>query len=718
MSQHFLLNDFSARQHSGDPGPPSHTTGGDSGGASYISVAQESPSPYLNPYSNQARSASSVSESGSTFSPSVNNQSDTTALRGNAPEVGVAAREQGVFGPDTAATAAIESDRNNPWNPGARARFPWLGALALFSAIACIVAIAVVMAKSHQTHVDSWRIRVPVLFAILSGVANVFIRFALSEGAEITWWTKALEHSSIRDLHYNWAYGNSLIDVVLSKGPFNLIRLASFIVTFIFIDGPLLQRALVEEPSVASRSVSITVPISPAQFVSGGTGIWRDQERKVQFYTPDFAQTVVEEKNKTEITLGNKYERGTYDATILAAGFDMSCNKTFVPAPLSTKNMSGFGFTQDDIAFFIDVASIDNPDDPKRTHVLGDHIVTPANIIATVAYKANTPSDSGLFKHFCSIFEAIVPYPIRIINNTVTLRQEEFANLNNASKPVRRPIEDGRIPFSKSTVGGFRMNLKDDYGITLLRDSFDNFSNPIQNFYANPKGNGRLYLTAAATGDEITVNKNPMPDMIAVLRNLAFRWAVKTSNFSQDADPDRANSQKINATLVEPISIYTVKPLYGVAAIAVMLLNLSVIIPTFHGYWHLGRRTSLSPIEIAKAFNAELLSDVSGNMTIDQILAQQGRTKLRYGVRHDHEVARLVNSSGLQSLPKGVGHLSSQWQSNVTGTNHGSSIDEDAKALTGSQISLSEYGGKSSARRLEFMGSTLARRPKKGDIFI
>jgi hypothetical protein len=31
-----------------------------------------------------------------------------------------------------------------------------------------------------------------------------------------------------------------------------------------------------------------------------------------------------------------------------------------------------------------------------------------------------------------------------------------------------------------------------------------------------------------------------------------------------------------------------------------------VVIPTLHGYWEMGRQTSLNPLEIVKAFNVDL----------------------------------------------------------------------------------------------------------------
>ena len=47
------------------------------------------------------------------------------------------------------------------------------------------------------------------------------------------------------------------------------------------------------------------------------------------------------------------------------------------------------------------------------------------------------------------------------------------------------------------------------------------------------------------------------------------------------------------------------------AAAALELLTIVLVASTFFGYWRLGRQVSFSPLEIAKAFDAPMLKDVS-----------------------------------------------------------------------------------------------------------
>ena len=59
---------------------------------------------------------------------------------------------------------------------------------------------------------------------------------------------------------------------------------------------------------------------------------------------------------------------------------------------------------------------------------------------------------------------------------------------------------------------------------------------------------------------------------------------------------------------------------YLLGAIAIMMLSVTAIISILKGWWVLGRTVSLSPLEIAKAFNAPLLhSDQLSDVSIDNL---------------------------------------------------------------------------------------------------
>ncbi|RPA73319.1 hypothetical protein BJ508DRAFT_334174 [Ascobolus immersus RN42] len=69
-------------------------------------------------------------------------------------------------------------------------------------------------------------------------------------------------------------------------------------------------------------------------------------------------------------------------------------------------------------------------------------------------------------------------------------------------------------------------------------------------------------------------------------------------------------------------------------ALAIVLVGALITVSTFFGYMRLGRRVTMSPVEIAKAFGAPLLEELGSNESVDGLLRASERSgvgKLRYG---------------------------------------------------------------------------------------
>jgi hypothetical protein len=66
-------------------------------------------------------------------------------------------------------------------------------------------------------------------------------------------------------------------------------------------------------------------------------------------------------------------------------------------------------------------------------------------------------------------------------------------------------------------------------------------------------------------------------------------------------------------------------------ALAIMIIGVFVVIPTFNGFWELGRSTSLNPLEIAKAFNPDILSGTGSNASRKHLDKTVGKQEVRYG---------------------------------------------------------------------------------------
>lgn len=68
------------------------------------------------------------------------------------------------------------------------------------------------------------------------------------------------------------------------------------------------------------------------------------------------------------------------------------------------------------------------------------------------------------------------------------------------------------------------------------------------------------------------------------------------------------------------------------------LLSIAMIIPSLYGWWQLGRKVSLNPIEMAEALNAPVLQHEDAiHKDADHLLELVGERKVKY-VPVEHEV--------------------------------------------------------------------------------
>ena len=77
--------------------------------------------------------------------------------------------------------------------------------------------------------------------------------------------------------------------------------------------------------------------------------------------------------------------------------------------------------------------------------------------------------------------------------------------------------------------------------------------------------------------------------------------------------------------------MYNSDYVYLSVAVVFTLLSTFATIPVFLGWWKLGRNVSLSPVEIAKAFDATALVSSDSNLPAKDLLNEVGERQIRYG---------------------------------------------------------------------------------------
>jgi hypothetical protein len=124
--------------------------------------------------------------------------------------------------------------------------------------------------------------------------------------------------------------------------------------------------------------------------------------------------------------------------------------------------------------------------------------------------------------------------------------------------------------------------------------------------------------------------QDPMDTMLDAMREIAFRTSVR-------AGRDLANvtdaNQEVEYHGSATHSIYVTNYRYMAAALVLGIASVLAIGQTFYGWWELGRTVSLSPLEIAKAFNAPLLAQVGSNFDLSNTkqLGPFATARVQYG---------------------------------------------------------------------------------------
>lgn len=84
-------------------------------------------------------------------------------------------------------------------------------------------------------------------------------------------------------------------------------------------------------------------------------------------------------------------------------------------------------------------------------------------------------------------------------------------------------------------------------------------------------------------------------------------------------------------SLILSNGIYRANNIFVALAIVMSLAGVFSILPLYYGFWELGRKVSLNPLEIARAFGAQLFDGLDGNMTARGIEIERGALQVRYG---------------------------------------------------------------------------------------
>lgn len=142
---------------------------------------------------------------------------------------------------------------------------------------------------------------------------------------------------------------------------------------------------------------------------------------------------------------------------------------------------------------------------------------------------------------------------------------------------------------------------------------------------------------------------DPTDDILTAFNEMMFRSAIQAAGSEPilynlavpDGGANKTFSSQNSATATQSSTrnIYLTNYKYVVGSAVVMMIAILAVIPTFEGFWHLGRSISMNPIEVAKAFDAPILGGPAAlsNADIDLLDSHLGKRRVLYGEILQHQ---------------------------------------------------------------------------------
>ena len=581
-------------------------------------------------------------------------------------------------------TAEVSDDDNSEdgidWKPGFRQQFPWIG-FAGFIIILLATSMAVlVLGLSHQERVKDWPLTsFPIQPNVLINIANQFQNLGLitfiSQGLAIAWWRKAMQGSSLSTLHRNHAYSYSFYSIVTSGKHFNIVALAALMTKFAVIDSTLFQKATrtVVTQQVNYKNTSVTAWVEtnwPAKEggIPGETGAIKTIDTAwagvLTAYNGKIANGKVHDSLGSLASFFDCPFRQECSGAIKALGFAFDCSNTTtqdVNYGLQHQALAGavdpqYGYPLWNINFTSSWASESKP-----------YASINLDMLYVDSHKGSTDNDcpGTLTQRTCEIRPAIVEYPVTVMVPS----EEELKGKNivthvkfytdNTSHPLGTNITETQIDQIKfleyvdlnekfnetSTIGALTYILNNLYSSSANLTYKDDWDIALRG--------GQAQTTFFADTDTETFSRcyydidrpgldDPAIELLRKVNTLSFVASLYLKGQPAVNVTDRSAQGMANQTVLTSVTgiveEYDTDFNYVAGALVASFVTMLLVFPVYWGFWKLGRKVTLGPLEIANAFNAPVIRPENVKAQhgdFEEVLQEVGKRRVRYGQLKD-----------------------------------------------------------------------------------
>ncbi|KAL5321378.1 hypothetical protein ACEPPN_009335 [Leptodophora sp. 'Broadleaf-Isolate-01'] len=494
-------------------------------------------------------------------------------------------------------------------------RFPVLGALGLVgSGLTCLFSWATLYFFNGHKVIEGGYLPKPAAWlSIILSLNSILAHTAVSQGVAIS--------SSIAAALTTWK-------------AFNYIALATVFIGTLPINGILLQNAMTS--GINYHQVNKTANFSIATSLPAGFSADLNVDGSVGTYN-SLWQTVTAEIVGNMDGFYKTFDimnscKGDCSATVEAVGFQVEdvCPTYTIPYSLPTDTSSNS--TVDSTIFSVDVTW--NSSTPNTIGL--NSLVKSSSDCAGVYTVAN-----------CTLQMAKVKYPVWVKYNETGDGKWSWYNRRPWLDPVHRlsyynPSEIVEVypvvtETNNTVFGGIASALQSYYGSSIVMHPTTNGTTLKYNgLFAQQLPTGFIagqtdqFGNAVPTPDRCNTSftqffgyGNPTDFMLTTMRETMFYASI------YQAYQDQISIQTLDQT-PDWISAneYRVLWKYWAGSVGVTLAIILFILPTFYGFWTLARKTTLSPLETARAFHAPVLREAPKHLDTPGLLKELGKSNI------------------------------------------------------------------------------------------
>jgi hypothetical protein len=131
--------------------------------------------------------------------------------------------------------------------------------------------------------------------------------------------------------------------------------------------------------------------------------------------------------------------------------------------------------------------------------------------------------------------------------------------------------------------------------------------------------------------------------MVRSSMRAATQWKSSAGERYRDPVQDMVQVQKRPQEI--PSVYYETDWRWGAAAMCVIFFCVLCVLPSYWGFWELGRKVTLGPIEVAGAFQAPIMNHptVAKHGEVDEFVKEIGQRRVRYGQVEGQQILAVAN---------------------------------------------------------------------------